>query len=111
MFKKRIAERLETLTVGRSTMGIIDLIKMFIRCECIPDHTGYMICIIAMLNTFATTDHHQYAKEEIIYVLLMQKRQNILVCQETTLTKFTVYINHAVRLSDHELSGNGPISL
>ena len=39
-----------------------------------------------------------------LYVQLMRQRQEIPVFQET-LTKFTVYGNHAVRFSDHEWSG------
>ena len=72
--------------------------------ERIPDHTGHLSCIIAMLNAFAAAGHHQYTKGARLYVQLMQQRQDSTVFQET-LTKFTVHGNHAVRFSDHEWSG------
>ena len=106
-----MAERLNTLADGGRTPALwvwhrsrIDLIKVFIRCERIPDYTGHLSCIIAMLNTFAAAGHHHYAKGARLYVQLMQQRENSLAFQET-LTKFSVYGNHAVRFSDHEWSG------
>jgi hypothetical protein len=84
--------------------GRIDLIKVFIRSERVPDHTGHLSCIIGRLNTFAAAGHHQYAKGARLYVQLMQQRQDCPMFQEP-LSKFTVYGNHVVRFSDHEWSG------
>lgn len=106
-----MSEKLKILAEGGRTPALwvwyhsrIDLIKVFIRCERIPDYAGHLSCIIAMLNTFAAAGHHHYAKGARLYVQLMLQRQNSPVFQES-LTKFTVYGNHAVRFSDHEWSG------
>ena len=111
VFEERMPERLKTLAEGGRTpalwvwyFGRINIIKSFIRAERIADHAGHLSCIISMLNTFAAAGHHQYAKGARLYVQLMQQRQESPAFQET-LTKFTVYGNHAVRFSDHEWSG------
>lgn len=104
VFKERMEERLKTLAKGGRTpalwvwyYGRINLIKVFIRSERVPDHTGHLSCIIGLLNTFAAAGHHQYAKGARLYVQFMQQRQDSPVFQET-LSKFTVYGNHVVRL-------------
>ena len=56
------------------------------------------------MYSVAAAGHHQYAKGARLYVQLMQQRQDSPAFQET-LSKFTVYGNHAVRFSDHEWSG------
>ena len=111
VFEDRMAERLKILAEGGRTpalwvwyYGRIDLIKVFIRSERVPDHTGHLSCIIGMLNTFAAAGHHQYAKGARLYVQLMHQRQESPMFKET-LSKFTLYGNHVVRFSDHEWSG------
>lgn len=111
IFKEKMEERLKSLAKGGRTPALwvwyyerIDLIKIFIRCERVPDHTGHLSCIIEMLNTFAAAGHHQYAKGARLYVQLMQQRQENPLFKQT-LSNFTVYGNHVVRFSDHEWSG------
>ena len=71
VFKERMEERLKTLAKGGRTpalwvwyYGRIDLIKVFIRSERVPDHTGHLSCIIGMLNTFAALDVLEYGLKQ-----------------------------------------------
>ena len=47
---------------------MVDVIKIFIRSECLADHNGHLSCIVTrMLDTFAAARHHQYAKGARLY--------------------------------------------
>ena len=78
VLKERIAVKLKILAESGRTLSLwvlyydnINLIKSFIRSDCIPDHNDHFCSIIVMLNTLAAAGHHRYAKGAILYAKLM----------------------------------------
>ena len=84
---------------------MVDVIKIFIRSECLADHNGHLSCIVTrMLDTFTAAGHHQYAKGARLYCQLMKQFETSPVYKEI-FENFIAHGNHVVRYSSHDWSG------
>ena len=111
-FEQRFEDTFKQLAEGGRTPALwvqyhymVDVIKNFIKCERLADHSGHLSCIVTrMLDIFSAAGHHQYAKGARLYCQLMKQLESLPEYKEV-FEKFAAYGSHAVRYSGHEWSG------
>ena len=80
-FEQRFEDTFKQLAEGGRTPALwvqyhymVDVIKNFIKCERLADHSGHLSCIVTrMLDIFSAAGHHQYAKGARLYCQLMKQ--------------------------------------
>ena len=74
---KQLAEGGRTPALWVQYHYMVDIIKNFIKCEQLADHSGHLSCIVTrMLDIFSAAGHHQYAKGARLYCQLMKQLES-----------------------------------
>ena len=84
-FEQRFEDTFKQLAEGGRTPALwvqyhymVDVIKNFIKCERLADHSGHLSCIVTrMLDIFSAAGHHQYAKGARLYCQLMKQLESL----------------------------------